>query len=85
VANRNVFGFIALPTIHFYLKPTVTRSAAREYGVDFDYRSKPNWATYSNLLQFARTVYADLHDLQPKDMIDLQSFLWVQGSDEYEE
>jgi hypothetical protein len=25
----------------------------------------------------------DLRDLQPRDMIDIQSFLWVQGSDEY--
>jgi hypothetical protein len=26
----------------------------------------------------------DLRDLHPRDMIDIQSFLWVQGSDEYE-
>jgi hypothetical protein len=25
----------------------------------------------------------DLADLRPRDMIDLQSFLWVQGSEEY--
>jgi hypothetical protein len=30
-------------------------------------------------------VEEDLSDLRPKDMIDIQSFLWVQGSDEYEE
>jgi hypothetical protein len=80
-----VFGFIAVPEIHFFLKPMVTRTAAREYGFEFDYRSKPNWTTYSNLLDFAHTVEADLDDLQPRDMIDIQSFLWVQGSDEYEE
>jgi len=27
----------------------------------------------------------NLRDLRPRDMIDVQSFLWVQGSDEYEE
>jgi hypothetical protein len=27
----------------------------------------------------------DLRDLKPRDMIDIQSFTWVQGSDEYEE
>src|SRR5436853_164822 len=26
---------------------------------------------------------ADIRDLRPRDMIDLQSFIWVQGSDEY--
>ena len=80
-----VFGFIAQPETHIFLKPMVTRAAAAEYGFDFDYRSKPNWTTYGSLLQFARTVETDLTDLGPRDMIDIQSFLWVQGSDEYEE
>jgi len=31
----------------------------------------------------ARVVSRDLRDLRPRDMIDIQSFLWVQGSDEY--
>jgi hypothetical protein len=80
-----IFGFLALPDIHFFLKPMVTRRAAQEYGVDFQYHSRPNWETYSSLLDFARIVARDLSDLRPRDMIDIQSFLWVQGSDEYEE
>jgi hypothetical protein len=80
-----VFGFLAVPDVHFFLKPMVTRAAAREYGFDFRYVSRPNWDTYSNLLDFARLVRGDLRELKPRDMIDIQSFLWVQGSDEYEE
>ena len=80
-----IFGFIALPDIHVFLKPMVTRAGAREYEFEFDYRSRPNWATYSSLLDFARTIRADISDLRPRDMIDIQSFIWVQGSDEYEE
>jgi hypothetical protein len=80
-----IFGFLALPDAHFFLKPMVTRTAAGEYGFDFQYRSRPNWETYSNLLEFAGVVSRDLQDLRPRDMIDIQSFLWVQGSDEYEE
>ncbi|MDQ3818558.1 MAG: hypothetical protein M3362_12895 [Acidobacteriota bacterium] len=80
-----VFGFIATPDTHIFLKPNVTRAAAREYGFDFQYQSKPNWATYASLLEFAETARRDLSDLKPRDMIDLQSFIWVQGSDEYEE
>jgi hypothetical protein len=80
-----IFGFLALPDQHFFLKPTVTRVAAREYGYDFRYQSRPNWDTYSDLLTFAGTVSRDLEQLRPRDMIDIQSFLWVQGSDEYEE
>jgi hypothetical protein len=80
-----VFGFIAQPEEHVFLKPNVTRAAAREYGYEFEYRSRPNWDTYASLLEFARTVERDVKDLKPRDMIDIQSFLWVQGSDEYEE
>ncbi|HET9692973.1 MAG TPA: hypothetical protein VFP48_01205 [Steroidobacteraceae bacterium] len=78
-----VFGFIAQPGRHIFLKPQVTRAAARKYGFELDYRSRPNWDTYRSLLEFAATVRRDQRDLQPRDMIDLQSFIWVQGSDEY--
>src|SRR5690348_866264 len=80
-----VFGFIAEPARHIFLKPNVTRVAAREYGFDFTYASRPQWAVYESLLRLADRVRRDLRDLRPRDMIDLQSFLWVQGSDEYEE
>jgi hypothetical protein len=78
-----VFGFIAQPETHIFLKPNVTRAAAREYGFDFQYKSRPSWETYANFLEFAKTVRRDQRDLRPRDMIDIQSFLWVQGSDEY--
>jgi len=78
-----VFGMLARPDVHIFLKPNVTRAAARIYGVDFSYRSRPAWPTYASLLAFARHVGDDLKDLQPRDQIDLQSFIWVTGSDEY--
>ena len=79
-----VFGFIAQPDRHMFLKPNVTRRAASRYGFEFDYRSKPSWDIYACLLAFAEQVRTDQRALHPKDMIDLQSFIWVQGSDEYE-
>lgn len=78
-----VFGFIAQPDKHLFLKPMVTRFAAERYGFAFQYRSRPNWETYSSALAFAETVRRDQGDLKPKDLIDLQGFIWVQGSDEY--
>ena len=80
-----VFGFVAHPDRHIFLKPNVTRVAAREYDFDFQYASRPNWSTYASLLDFAARVLRDQRDLGPRDMIDAQSFIWVQGSDEYEE
>jgi hypothetical protein len=80
-----VFGFIAEPGRHMFLKPNVTRLAAQTYGVDFVYESRPTWRVYESLLRFAAVVRRDQRDLGPRDLIDVQSFIWVLGSDEYEE
>ena len=78
-----VFGFIAQPDRHIFLKPNVTRIAAKAYGFDFEYVSRPSWPTYRSLLDFASQVCRDQRDLKPRDQIDAQGFIWVQGSDEY--
>ena len=78
-----VFGFLAQPKKHMFLKPKVTQAAARAYGFDFQYRSRSFWDTYASLLEFADLIKRDLADLKPRDMIDVQSFIWVLGSDEY--
>jgi hypothetical protein len=78
-----VFGFIAQPRVHLFLKPNVTRIAAQRYGFDFRYASRPSWGGYQELLAFGARVRVDLRDLKPRDQIDIQSFIWVQGSEEY--
>jgi hypothetical protein len=78
-----VFGFIAQPEQHIFLKPNTTKAAARKCGFDLHYVSRPSWATYENYLEFATQTRQAIRDLRPRDMIDIQSFLWVQGSDEY--
>jgi hypothetical protein len=82
-----VFGFIARPDRHLFLKPRVTRRAAQAYGYALPYASTPSWPLYQELLTFAAVIRRDL-DRKPgfkaRDMIDLQSFIWVQGAAEYE-
>ena len=80
---QTVFGFIGRPDEHIFIKPRVTQIAAEKYDYDFLYRSKPNWETYKSMIGFAEQVREDFSDLHPKDYIDLQSFIWVMGSDEY--
>ena len=80
---QTVFGFIANPQEHIFLKPRVTQRAAEKYGYPFEYRAGPNWKTYQSLLDFAEQVREDTSDLHPRDYIDLQSFIWVMGSEEY--
>ena len=78
-----VFGFIARPRVHCFLKPMTMKRAAEAYGFDLTYSSRPSWDTYASLLELCRTVRDDVADLRPRDQIDIQSFLWVLGSDEY--
>ncbi len=80
-----VFGFIAQPKTHMFLKPNVTRIAARKFGFDFHYKTRPSWETYSDFLQFGQIVRSEVTDLRPRDLIDIQSFIWVLGSDEYDD
>ncbi len=78
-----VFGFIGDPLHHIFLKPRVTQAASISYGYDFQYKSFPNWDTYKSLLGFCKELKKSLAGLQPRDNIDIQSFIWVLGSDEY--
>lgn len=80
---QTVFGFIAKPDEHLFLKPTVTKTAAAKYHFNFDYRPSPNWKTYESLLAFAALIRKNTDKWHPRDMIDLQSFIWVTGSTEY--
>ncbi len=67
--------------------PQAQRHAPRRARIRIRFRVsiEANWDTYASLLEFAEKVRRDTRDLRPKDMIDLQPFLWVQGSEEYEE
>jgi hypothetical protein len=79
-----IFGFIALPARHVFVKPMVTRTAADRYGFELKYRSRPSWAVYQQVMEFCATIRRDVADLRPRDLIDIQSFMWVQGSSEYD-
>jgi len=78
------FGFLARPRVHLILKPLVTRRAAAAYGYDLRYRPTPTWSRYSSFLGFARQIRSDLAEWRPRDLIDIQSFIWVLGSSEYD-
>ncbi|MEJ8835273.1 hypothetical protein [Ramlibacter sp. AN1133] len=82
-----VFGFVARPDRHLFFKPRAMRKAARLYGYALAYEPTPSWALYQDMLTFAAVLRRDL-DRRPgfkaRDMIDLHSFMWVQGAPEYE-
>ena len=71
------------PETQILLKPNVTREAAKEYGFAFRYSSRPGWERSASLLEFADVVRRDLREMRPRDLINIQSFIWVLGSNEY--
>jgi hypothetical protein len=75
------FLFMAFPNDHMFLKPAVTQEAAEICGFELNYRSELNWLTYHKLLEFSQYLFKELSDLElsdlkPRDMIDVQSFIW---------
>lgn len=78
-----VFPFIALPTEHLFMKVEVTKKAAQRLDVALNYKTTPNWLTYTSLLQLGQRLTNDLKDLGPRDMIDVYSFIFVTGQANY--
>ncbi len=76
-----IVPFLARPERHMFLKPEVTKEAAERRGFALNYKPLPNWLTYSCLLQFASILMTELQELKPRDMIDIQSFIWVTAED----
>lgn len=78
------FPFIAQPQKHMIMKPSAMKLAAEELNYDLEYSSKPSYRTYERLLHLADLTGEGIADLKPADYHDLQTFLWVMGSAEYE-
>ncbi len=73
--------FIAQPDRHMFLKPTNSQSAAEALVFDLRYQSQPNWRTYEALLEMGKVYFKEIEHLGPRDLMDVQSFLWLAGHD----
>ena len=79
-----IFPFIAFPESQIFIKPEVTKKAAEVFGVEINYRPIPNWLTYLCIQELVKKIFDKLRrdgieNLNPRDMIDVQSFIWVIG------
>ncbi len=70
------FPFIVHPDQYMFVKPTITQKAAELSAFEINYRPELNWLTYESVLKFSNYLRAELAELKPKDMIDVQSFMW---------
>ncbi len=72
------FLFLRFPDRYMFLKPTVSQNAAGLMGFELNYRPDLNWLTYKALLDFSGDLRARMGQLglHPRDMIDVQSFMF---------
>lgn len=70
------FPFIVQPDRYMFVKPTITQKAAELSAFEINYRPELNWRTYESVLKFSNYLRAELAELEPRDMIDVQSFMW---------
>jgi hypothetical protein len=77
--------FLWRPETHMFLKPEVTKDFAARVGHRFasGYEPRLEIGVYESLLDLVEKTTDELAALQPRDRIDVQSFIWVVG--EYEE
>lgn len=76
------FPYLWQPDRHLFLKPMVTRDFAERVGHPFqyEYEADISQGTYESLLDLAEQTRQALVPLGAKDMIDVQSFIWVVGA-----
>jgi len=72
------YGYLLQPEPRIFIKPEVTKFAAEACGWDLQYQSSLNWNTLHRAEEMASYLFAELtrRGLRPRDMIDVQSFIW---------
>ena len=73
----SLLPFLADPTSHMFLKPQQTKRTAQAFMFELLYDSRPNWSCYQRLQQLSLKILQDIRPLGARDMIDVQSFMWV--------
>jgi hypothetical protein len=67
------------PTLYILIKPTIYQRAAQAYGFEIGYATRPGWAGYQRMLGLVAYVAKQLakrESLEPRDLIDVQGFIW---------
>jgi hypothetical protein len=74
--TASYFLFIFQPKKYMFVKPTITQYSSELCGFEINYKPQLNWLTYKKVLEFSEYLFSELSELEPRDMIDVQSFMW---------
>lgn len=76
------FLFLKDHQAHVLVKPKLFQLFADVVGEELNYRSEPNYFTYRHCVSVASLLREELRELKPRDLIDVQSFMWWTGRDQ---
>lgn len=79
------FLFIMHPEKYMFVKPTITQYSAELCGFEINYKPQLNWLTYQAVLKFSHYLFLEIDALKPRDMIDIQSFMWCIAPGTYQQ
>ena len=69
--------WIVFPNEEVFVKPASVKAAADAWSYDLGYSPGPSWAVYRRIRDFCHHVREELADLEPRDFIDVQTFMWL--------
>jgi len=69
--------YLARPDTFMFLKPGPTGDCAERLRFELSYSAKLRWVTYSRLTELSQLLLERLREYGAKDLIDVQSFMWV--------
>jgi len=75
--------FFRFPDRHAFLKPDIVNVCAYRLGHELDYDPTPNTRSYRSFLGLVEYVRDGIQVLRPRDNIDLQTFMYVVGTEGY--
>jgi hypothetical protein len=77
------FPFLLRPDRDMLLKPDLAQRCAHRLGYELDYDTSPNAHTYRSYLGVIDHVRDGILSLEPRDNIDVQTFMYVVGKEGY--
>ena len=74
--TASYFLFIIHPDKYMFVKLTITQYSSELCGYEINYKPQLNWPTCKFVLGFSEYIRSEISELTPRDMIDVQSFVW---------
>lgn len=69
--------FLLYPETDYFVKPTIVQWLLKLVGSEHKYNSTPSAELYGEILNICNQIKKELLEYEPRDMIDIQSFIWT--------